>query len=109
MKKLSVLLLAQATITSALAQTFEDNVNRYETPLGMSSVQDIDMPAQRVRDERFNRITVNNRMPGFALTTVGNLINVTNEGNNNTIHINATQTNSGDQTIQIEKPLSSFK
>lgn len=106
MKKALALLVANAVFASATAQTFEDNANRYETPLGMSSVQDIDMPAQRVRDENFNRTTVNDQTPGFAFTAVGNLINVTTSGNNN---INATQTNSGAQTIRIDPSLTSSK
>lgn len=101
MKNLWVLLISSVTLHTAYAQTFEGNLNRYETPLGMNSVQDIDLPAQRVRDENFNRTIVNSNSPGFAITAIGNLINVTTSGNNNTVQVNATQTNTGNQSINL--------
>lgn len=79
---------------SANAQTFESGGNRFETPIGMRSNQDIDLPAQSTRDENGNRVIIrsNNRNS----TSIGNLINVSiRDGKNNTVVINAHQTNYG--------------
>ena len=98
MKYIWALVMATAA-TSAGAQTFESNTNGFETPLGMGSVQDIDSPAARTRDENFNRTVINMAGPQFVATAVGNLVNVNVTGNNNTVNLNVSQTNSGNQTV----------
>ncbi len=84
------------------AQTFESGANRFETPIGMNSVQEIDSPTDRVRDEQFNRTMINtpDRF-NVSASAIGNLINVVTEGNNNTTIIHADQQNSGSQRITL--------
>lgn len=97
------LLIASTALlcATAQAQTFEGNVNGFETPLGMNSVNDIDSPATRVRDERFNRVQVQAPGYGFTATAIGNLVNVVTTGNNNTVQVNATQVNNGSQRVDL--------
>jgi holdfast attachment protein HfaA len=103
MKKLTLMLLACAIpAITAQAQTFEGNVSSFETPFGMRSVTDIDSPAGTRRDANFNRTQVEAPGWGFAVTAVGNLINVQTEGNNNTVVINATQINNGSQNASVD-------
>ncbi len=103
MKKIS-LIIATLLIpaAAAVAQTFEGNLNSFETPFGMRSVGDIDSPASIRRDENFNRTQIQSPGWGFAATAVGNLINVQTEGNNNTVVVNATQINNGTQNALID-------
>ncbi|MEQ9108588.1 MAG: hypothetical protein RLO04_14070 [Limnobacter sp.] len=88
--------------TGVYAQTFEGNVNTFETPFGMRSVTDIDTPAGTRRDENFNRTQIDAPGLGFSATAIGNLINVQTDGNNNTVVINATQINSGPQNATLD-------
>ncbi|MFN4328948.1 MAG: hypothetical protein ACK4FF_08730 [Limnobacter sp.] len=96
-----------ALITATLASpvfaqaTFEGNVNAYETPLGRTSVVDIDSAVSGRRDSRFNRVNVESPGFGFASTAIGNLISVDTQGSNNTITIYATQINNGSQRATI--------
>lgn len=87
---------------SAMAQTFESGIGTFETPLGMDTTADIENPVSTVRDERFNRTEVNSPGGGITATAIGNLINVVSEGSNNTVVINATQTNSGNQAVTVD-------
>lgn len=84
-----------------MAQTFEGNMNSFETPRGMNSVTDIDSPVATRRDSNFNRTVVNSPNAGFAATSIGNLISVENRGSNNTVVINATQVNKGSQRASL--------
>ena len=103
MKKFTLMFMACALPAfAAHAQTFEGNVSSFETPFGMRSVTDIDSPAGTRRDANFNRTQVDAPGWGFAVTAVGNLINVQTEGNNNTVVINATQINNGSQNASID-------
>lgn len=103
MKKTTVFIAMLALqATSAYAQTFEGNVNTFETPFGMRSVTDIDTPAGTRRDENFNRTQIESPGLGFSATAIGNLINVQTDGNNNTVVINATQINSGPQNATLD-------
>lgn len=97
---LSALLLS---ISYASAQTFESNMNGFETPLGMNSVTSIDTPVSSSRDANFNRINVQKPGWSFSATTVGNLVNVQTNGNNNTIVVNANQVNKGNQTTNLSR------
>jgi holdfast attachment protein HfaA len=82
---------------SASAQTFEGNNNVFETPLGRNNVTEIDGIASSRRDQNFNRLEI--QRPGweFSATSIGNLINVQQDGMNNTVIINAQQINKGSQ------------
>lgn len=103
MKKFSLIIAMLLAPTAAVyAQTFEGNANAFETPFGMRSVTDIDSPASTRRDENFNRTQVQAPGWGFAATAIGNLINVQNEGSNNTVVINATQINNGTQNASVD-------
>lgn len=81
----------------ALAQTFEGNNNAFESPLGRNNVTEIDGVATSRRDQNFNRLEI--QRPGweFSATSIGNLINVQQDGMNNTVIINAQQINKGSQ------------
>lgn len=85
----------------ASAQTFEGNNNVFETPLGRNNVTEIDGIASSRRDENFNRLEV--QRPGweFSATSIGNLINVQQDGMNNTVIINAQQINKGSQRASV--------
>jgi holdfast attachment protein HfaA len=85
----------------ANAQTFESNANTFETPMGMGSVTDIDSPTGVRRDQRFNLYEVQEPGWRFAVTSIGNLINVETNGSNNSIVINATQVNNGNQSASF--------
>jgi hypothetical protein len=85
----------------AQAQTFESNMNSYETPIGMTDVRQIDSPASASRDAKFNAIRTNSSSGTFSSTAIGNLINVQNYGSNNTIVINANQVNTGSQNASV--------
>lgn len=97
MKKILLLTSLLAAQSIAFAQTFEGNVNSFETPRGMNSITDIDSPVSTRRDSNFNRTVVNSQGVGFTATSIGNLISVENQGSNNTVIINATQVNKGSQ------------
>ncbi len=86
---------------AAQAQTFESNSNTFETPMGMNSVTDIDSPSGVRRDQRFNLYEVQEPGWRFAVTSIGNLINVETNGSNNSIVINATQVNNGNQSASF--------
>lgn len=85
----------------AFAQTFEGNNNVFETPLGRNNVTEIDGVATSRRDQNFNRVEV--QRPGweFSATSIGNLINVQQDGMNNTVIINAQQINKGSQRASL--------
>jgi hypothetical protein len=85
----------------ASAQTFEGNNNVFETPLGRNNVTEIDGIASSRRDENFNRLEI--QRPGweFSATSIGNLINVQQDGMNNTVIINAQQINKGSQRASV--------
>lgn len=85
----------------ASAQTFEGNNNVFETPLGRNNVTEIDGFATSRRDSNFNRLEV--QRPGweFSATSIGNLINVQQDGMNNTVIINAQQINKGSQRASV--------
>lgn len=87
--------------TALHAQTFESNANTFETPMGMNSVTDIDSPTGVRRDQRFNLYEVQEPGWRFAVTSIGNLINVETNGSNNSIVINATQVNNGNQSASF--------
>jgi holdfast attachment protein HfaA len=101
MKKSLLLVSLLAIQGYAMAQTFEGNMNSFETPRGMNSVTDIDSPVATRRDSNFNRTVVNSPNAGFAATSIGNLISVENKGSNNTVVINATQVNKGSQRASL--------
>lgn len=103
MKKTTVFIATLALqATAAYAQTFEGNMNSFETPFGMRSVGDIDSPASARRDENFNRTQVEAPGFGFSATAIGNLINVQTNGSNNTVVINATQVNNSSQNATLD-------
>lgn len=84
-----------------MAQTFESNMNSFETPLGMNSVTSIDTPVSSTRDTNFNRTVVNQPGSSFTVSSIGNLINVQTTGSNNTIVVNANQVNNGNQSANF--------
>ena len=95
------LILFASMPSAAQAQTFESNSNTFETPMGMNSVTDIDSPSGVRRDQRFNLYEVQEPGWRFAVTSIGNLINVETNGSNNSIVINATQVNNGNQSASF--------
>ncbi|WP_288108701.1 hypothetical protein [Limnobacter sp.] len=94
-------LLAAAATQLCFAQTFESNMNSFETPLGMSSVTSIDTPVSSTRDANFNRTVVNQPGATFSVSSIGNLVNVQTTGSNNTIVVNANQVNNGNQSANF--------
>lgn len=90
-----------AAVPVAHSQSFETSSNGFEVPVGMSSLSDIDNPVSSIRDANFNRLDINTPNMGFAVTTVGNLVNVVTSGSNNTVVVNADQVNSGNQVTTI--------
>lgn len=101
MKKSLLLVSLLAIQGYAVAQTYEGNMNSFETPRGMNSVTDIDSPVSTRRDSNFNRTMINSPGVGFTATSIGNLISVENRGSNNTVVINATQVNNGTQRASL--------
>ncbi|NJM31702.1 MAG: hypothetical protein HC848_00900 [Limnobacter sp.] len=99
---LSVLVVATGISSYACAQTFESNSNGFETPVGMNNLTEIDSPASLARDENFNRTEINRPGGTFAVTAVGNLINVVTEGRNSTVVVNANQNNTGSLTATFD-------
>lgn len=107
-KQVLAALLTAGVASVCLAQTFESNMNSYETPLGMSSVTSIDTPVSSSRDANFNRTVVNQPGTSFSVSSIGNLVNVQTTGSNNTIVVNANQINNGNQSANLGIGMQSF-
>lgn len=100
-KQVIASLVATSISSLCFAQTFESNMNSFETPLGMASVTSIDTPVSSTRDANFNRTVVNQPGASFSVSSIGNLVNVQTTGSNNTIVVNANQVNNGNQSANF--------
>lgn len=100
-KQVIASLVATSLSSLSFAQTFESNMNGFETPLGMNSVTSIDTPVSSTRDANFNRTVVNQPGASFSVSSIGNLVNVQTTGSNNTIVVNANQINNGNQSANL--------
>lgn len=125
-KTVALAVLFAATAQSALAGDFS-NSSTYNAPYGMQAGQENQAPNASLRDANGNLTVVNGQFTsanfgtgagasasgaatasgvgtggaGTAYgnaTAIGNQLNVVTVGNNNTVVVNATQTNNGDQT-----------
>ena len=75
-------LLAGVAFTGAAKAGDYSNASTYNAPFGMNAGQENAPPNTSLR----------------AATAIGNQLNVVTLGNNNTVVVNATQTNNGNQT-----------
>lgn len=99
-------LLAASLSCIAQAQTMEESLSvTFEAPFGMKDAGDMDLVVNGKRDSSLNKVITATPGWGFSATTIGNLVNVTTQGSNNTVVINASQTNKGFQQSIIAFPL----
>jgi len=97
------------------AQTMEDSISlTYEAPEGLASVGQMEAMVSNTRDANFNHIVTTGSIASGGTGTsstssggasaVGNLINVSVVGSNNTVIVNANQVNSGSQQAIVAGP-----
>lgn len=123
------LLAAASLIAAALPAAAQEaaSVSQFERPYGFGYGQESAPFSARTRDRLGNRLVINGLIEGGSGlgtglhtewgqthgaqgmigsgTAVGNQLNVITNGSNNTIIIDSTQTNSGDQTVVLNGEL----
>jgi hypothetical protein len=98
-------LLAAGTPLSASAQTMEDAHSlTFEAPFGQRDAGEGETMINNVRDANLNKVVISSPGWGVSASALGNLINVVEQGSNNTVVINASQINKGSQQATIAAP-----
>jgi hypothetical protein len=102
---LSVAIVIGAAPAIAAAQTMEDSPSlTFEAPFGAKDAGDAEATVNSTRDASFNKIVTSSPGWGSSASAIGNLINVVEQGSNNTVIINASQINSGSQKAIVAAP-----
>jgi hypothetical protein len=91
---------------TAQSQTMEDSPSlTFEAPFGQKDAGESEAMVNSTRDGSFNKVVTATPGWGLSVSAMGNLINVVEQGSNNTVVINASQTNTGSQQAVLATPL----
>ncbi|WP_300380362.1 holdfast anchoring protein HfaA [Henriciella sp.] len=119
--------LAAVAVAPAAAAQAASTVSEFERPYGIGYGQESQPYSARSRDANNNRVVINGLIGGGtglgtslytgwgqtdgasgmigSGTAVGNQLNVITNGNNNTVIIDSTQINNGDQSVVLNGEL----
>ena len=106
MRLVPVFLACACLCQAGHTQTMEDVISgKFEVPIRSVDANDSESMISSTRDSSLNKVVTTSPGWGYSASSIGNLVNVVAQGNNNTVVINASQINSGSQQAIMATPL----